>query len=44
MSSPDTMKELALGAFILPNQPIPDEADLRSFITPGKLPQQVALY
>jgi endonuclease G len=34
-TSADTMKEVALGAFILPNGVIPDGADLRSFITPG---------
>lgn len=34
MSSPQTVKELALGAFVLPNKEIPDQADLRSFIVP----------
>ncbi|WWC93795.1 hypothetical protein V866_000631 [Kwoniella sp. B9012] len=33
-TSPNTIKELALGAFVLPNKEIPDEADLRSFIVP----------
>ncbi|WWC71552.1 uncharacterized protein I206_105510 [Kwoniella pini CBS 10737] len=33
-SSPDTIKELAMGAFVLPNKEIPDQADLRSFIVP----------
>ncbi|KAK8854776.1 hypothetical protein IAR55_003515 [Kwoniella newhampshirensis] len=33
-TSPSTIKELALGAFVLPNKEIPDEADLRSFIVP----------
>lgn len=31
------MKEIAMGAFILPNKEIPDGADLRSFIAPGEL-------
>jgi len=26
-----------MGAFVLPNKEIPDSADIRSFITPGKL-------
>ncbi|OWZ42874.1 endonuclease G, mitochondrial [Cryptococcus neoformans c45] len=34
VSSPQTVKELALGAFVLPNKEIPDQADLRSFIVP----------
>ncbi|EIW67252.1 hypothetical protein TREMEDRAFT_69745 [Tremella mesenterica DSM 1558] len=29
-----SVKELAMGAFVLPNQEIPDGADLRSFIAP----------
>ncbi|WWD19078.1 hypothetical protein CI109_103536 [Kwoniella shandongensis] len=33
-TSPSTIKELAIGAFVLPNKEIPDEADLRSFIVP----------
>ncbi|WVN85921.1 uncharacterized protein L203_101074 [Cryptococcus depauperatus CBS 7841] len=33
-TSPETVKELALGAFVLPNKEIPDQADLRSFIVP----------
>lgn len=37
VTSPSTVKELAMGAFILPNKEIPDGADLRSFITPSEL-------
>lgn len=37
VTSPNTVKELALGAFILPNKEIPDQADLRTFIAPGDL-------
>ncbi len=37
VTSPSTIKELAMGAFILPNKEIPDQADLRTFITPGEL-------
>ncbi|WWC90696.1 uncharacterized protein L201_005633 [Kwoniella dendrophila CBS 6074] len=33
-TSASTIKELALGAFVLPNAEIPDQADLRSFIVP----------
>ncbi|WRT68415.1 uncharacterized protein IL334_005391 [Kwoniella shivajii] len=33
-TSPNTTKELALGAFVLPNKEIPDNVDLRSFIVP----------
>lgn len=36
VTSPSTIKELAMGAFILPNKEIPDQADLRTFITPGE--------
>jgi endonuclease G len=36
VTSPSTIKELAMGAFILPNKEIPDEADIRSFIAPGE--------
>ena len=39
ITSRSTMKELALGAFVLPNKEIPDEADLRSFIAPSTLRQ-----
>jgi len=35
VSSSSTIKELAMGAFVLPNKEIPDAADIRSFITPG---------
>lgn len=35
VTSPSTPKELAMGAFVLPNKVIPDEADLRTFIAPG---------
>lgn len=34
ITSIDTTKELAMGAFILPNSTIPDQADLRTFIAP----------
>lgn len=34
VTSPSTIKELAMGAFVLPNKEIPDQADLRSFIMP----------
>jgi len=34
VTSPQTVKELAMGAFVLPNKEIPDNADLRSFIMP----------
>lgn len=34
VTTTDTVKELAMGAFILPNTTIPDEADLRTFIAP----------
>jgi endonuclease G len=34
VTSPSTIKELAMGAFVLPNKEIPDHADLRSFIMP----------
>jgi len=37
ITSADSMKEIAMGAFILPNDQIPDTADLRTFITPGGL-------
>ncbi|WVR07501.1 hypothetical protein IAU60_004543 [Kwoniella sp. DSM 27419] len=33
-TSASTIKELAMGAFVLPNKEIPDQADLRSFIVP----------
>jgi endonuclease G len=36
VTSPNTMKELAMGAFVLPNKEIPDAADLRGFIAPVK--------
>jgi len=35
VTSANTVKELAMGAFVLPNKEIPDEADIRAFITPG---------
>lgn len=34
VTSPSTIKELAMGAFVLPNEEIPDQTDLRSFIMP----------
>jgi endonuclease G len=34
VTSPSTIKELAMGAFVLPNKEIPDNTDLRSFIMP----------
>lgn len=36
LTSNSTIKELAMGAFILPNKEIPDQTDLRAFIAPGK--------
>jgi endonuclease G len=36
ITSRHTVKELAMGAFVLPNKEIPDETDLRAFISPGK--------
>jgi endonuclease G len=36
VTSRQTVKELAMGAFVLPNKEIPDETDLRTFISPGK--------
>jgi endonuclease G len=36
VTSQSTIKELAMGAFILPNKEIPDEVDLRNFIAPGE--------
>lgn len=41
-TSPSTIKELALGAFVLPNKEIPDEADLRSFIVPVEAVEKAA--
>ena len=37
-SSPTTpeIPELALGAFVLPNAPIPDETPLENFVVPGR--------
>ncbi|RXK41153.1 endonuclease G, mitochondrial [Tremella mesenterica] len=34
VTATSSVKELAMGAFVLPNQEIPDGADLRSFIAP----------
>lgn len=42
VTSPDTVKELAMGAFILPNKVIPDEADLRTFIAPVERVERAA--
>lgn len=36
LTNNSTIKELAMGAFILPNKEIPDHADLKAFIAPGK--------
>jgi endonuclease G len=36
LTSTNTIKELAMGAFVLPNKEIPDQADLRSFVVPGE--------
>ncbi|KAL7422771.1 nuclease [Cryptotrichosporon argae] len=41
-SSADTVKELAVGAFVLPNKAIPDDADLRSFIAPVETVERAA--
>ncbi|ODN78749.1 hypothetical protein L202_04312 [Cryptococcus amylolentus CBS 6039] len=41
-TSPSTVKELALGAFVLPNKEIPDGADLRSFIVPVESVEKAA--
>ena len=37
VSSRGGIKELAMGAFVLPNTQIPDEADLRNYIVPGEI-------
>jgi endonuclease G len=37
LTSNSTIKELAMGAFILPNKEIPDHVDLKAFIAPGKV-------
>lgn len=37
ITSNSTIKELAMGAFVLPNKEIPDQADLRGFVMPGTL-------
>ncbi|KAK1927102.1 nuclease [Papiliotrema laurentii] len=42
VTSPSTIKELAMGAFILPNKEIPDEADIRSFIAPVEAVERAA--
>lgn len=42
VTSPETVKELALGAFILPNKEIPDGADLRTFIAPVERVERAA--
>jgi endonuclease G len=42
VTSPSTIKELAMGAFILPNKEIPDQADLRTFITPVETVERAA--
>jgi endonuclease G, mitochondrial len=36
-STPD-VHEVSVGAFVLPNAIIPDDAPLESFVVPGKLP------
>jgi hypothetical protein len=38
VTSSSSIKELAMGAFVLPNKEIPDNADIRGFIAPGKCP------
>lgn len=35
-SSRSDIRELAVGAFVLPNAPIPDETPLRTFLVPGQ--------
>ncbi|ORX38537.1 hypothetical protein BD324DRAFT_577661 [Kockovaella imperatae] len=42
ITSPNTIKELAMGAFILPNKEIPDETDLRTFIAPVQAVERAA--
>ncbi|WOO83842.1 Mitochondrial nuclease [Vanrija pseudolonga] len=42
VTAPNSVKELAMGAFILPNKEIPDEADLRSFIAPVEVVERAA--
>jgi endonuclease G len=42
VTSPTTIKELAMGAFVLPNKEIPDEADLRNFIMPVQQVEKAA--
>ncbi|WVR00021.1 hypothetical protein IAU59_007163 [Kwoniella sp. CBS 9459] len=41
-TSGNTIKELAMGAFVLPNKEIPDQADLRSFIVPVEQVERAA--
>lgn len=36
ITSNSTVKELAMGAFVLPNKEIPDQADLRAFVAPSE--------
>jgi endonuclease G len=44
ITSRQTVKELAMGAFVLPNKEIPDETDLRTFISPGKSDRGLGLW
>ena len=42
ITSASTIKELAMGAFVLPNREIPDEADLKAFIAPVEQVEKAA--
>ena len=42
ITSSSTIKELAMGAFVLPNKEIPDETDLRTFIAPVQAVERAA--
>ena len=42
ITSNNTIKDLAMGAFILPNSEIPDQTDLRSFIAPVQAVESAA--
>ncbi|KAI9637460.1 uncharacterized protein MKK02DRAFT_23974 [Dioszegia hungarica] len=42
LTSNSTIKELAMGAFILPNKEIPDQTDLRAFIAPVEAVEKAA--
>lgn len=42
VTSRSSVKELAMGAFVFPNQEIPDDSDLRSFIVPVEMVERAA--